>query len=158
MGLKHSLDLTILGAQPGRPAFAAARLDGEVAFATLPGDDTIEKLLVTRDRVEQTFYGELLTDDDLQAFGAKLGQILFDGPVGDLYLTARKEGVHINLIINDCELQRLPWEFLHIRNENPGPSATRAIARIVSSGSGAPPPPVNPGKLRVLLLVSRPPN
>ena len=160
MALGNTLDLTLLGALGGRPAFVAARSGNEIGFAALPDDDTITQLLLMRERIEASFYGrEIVKTNDLEKYGQRLGELLLADTVGEMYSAARAKGVRINLVINDCELQRLPWEYMHAKNEFPGPQASRAIVRIVSSSHDAvPDSPVKPDKLSVLLAVSRGPS
>ena len=64
-----------------------------------------------------------------------------------------------NLVINDCLLQSIPWEYLCAPGEQPLPSRRRGIARVVAcrrprldeqSDRSA-----GPNRLRVLLAVSR---
>ncbi|MGD0192621.1 MAG: CHAT domain-containing protein [Rhizomicrobium sp.] len=160
MPLQNALDITLLGARGGKPAFVAARLGDEVAFSELPTDNTIAELLKTRDNIEESFYGRVtVSSKELERYGEKLGQVLLGGDVHELYSSARRKGVRINLITNDSELRRLPWEFFHGHNDLPGPEVNRALVRIISSGQesmGA--LPVPPEKLKVLLLVSRAPD
>ncbi|MBB5696517.1 CHAT domain-containing protein [Muricoccus pecuniae] len=94
---------------------------------------------------------------ELDSYAERLGAVLLRGGVGGLYGEARAQGVRVNLLINDCDLQRIPWEYLCGPGELPTPDADRAVTRIVACRT--PPGPrfrsSEKRDLRVLLAVSR---
>jgi hypothetical protein len=141
-------------------ASVVARLGDDLAITDLPQDGTIAELLAYRDKIVASLSSTAtVPQDELDTFGKRLGKVLLDGDIGVLYGEARREGVRINLVINDCLLQRIPWEYLCGPGEQPIPSRQRGIARVVACRRPNidAHPVQNPGQkgLRVLLVVSR---
>lgn len=159
MALPHTLEITVLGNLDGSTAFASARLGSQVMFGSIPDPATIQQLLEMRDRLQDCVHGrQAITELELEEYGKKLGEVLLRGPIGDLYAIARAKGVRIALIINECKLDCLPWEYLHGPTDMPGPQSNRTVVRIVSSGQDAGNTiTARPAELKVLLLVSSDP-
>lgn len=165
MTLAASLDLTIVGAREPEPsthgcfpAWVVARLNGDAAILELPRDQTIGGLLEYRDKIADCLTNKAtVPQSELDSFAELLGSVLLSGGVGALYGEARARGVRVNLLINDCELQRVPWEYLCGPGEPPLPDAARAVTRIVPCRTPRRSGKSNQSKsdLRVLLAVSR---
>ncbi len=156
MTLQNTLEITILGARNEHRAFASGRLGNQVAFSCMPDVDAMERLFDIRDSLHNCVYGRsTMTAPQLDDVGRQLGGVLLADDIAPLYAAARSGGVRLALIINNCSLQSMPWEYLHGPADEPGPNRYRSVARIVSSGSpGTDDPPARPSELNVLLLVS----
>lgn len=165
MSLSSSLDLTIVGAKEPKPdggacfpSWVVARLNNHAAILELPQDGTIGRLLEKRELIVQSLTNTAtIPQSDLEDFSRSLGGVLINGAIGPLYGEGRTGGIRINLLINDCDLQLIPWEYMCGPGDMPIPDVERSIARIVPCRSI---PVKNQGRetLRVLLAVSREPN
>lgn len=165
MPLSAALDLTVVGAREPEPtevgcfpAWVVARLNGHAAILELPRDQTIGNLLKYREKIAGCLNNTATVPQaELDTYCELLGSVLFGGSVAALYGEARAQGVRVNLMINDCELQRVPWEYLCGPGESPTPDAARAVTRIVPCYTRRPPNRYKGLKsnLRVLLAVSR---
>ncbi len=169
MALKNTLDLVVIGARTPPPsaggcfpASVVARLGDDIAIEDLPQDGTISELLSYRDTIVASLSNTAtVPQSGLDAYVKRLGRVLLGGDIGALYSEALREGVRINLLINDCDLKRVPWEYLCGPSEQPLPSKRRGIARIVACRR----PKLEIGRrndaaspcLRVLLAVSHEP-
>ena len=165
MSLNSSLDLTIVGAREPKPtegvcfpAWVVARLNNHAAILELPQDGTIGQLLAKRELIVESLTNTAtIPQSDLDDFSKKLGNVLIDGGIGPLYGEGKAGGIRINLLINDCDLQRIPWEYMCGPGELPIPDVKRSIVRIVPCHTGSIESQASE-KLRVLLAVSREPN
>ncbi len=137
----------------------SARTNFTVALAPITSKVAIAPLHAARDRIEGSLVGgEKLQPADLEAIGTALSEVLFAGPVRQLYdAAANGSAVQLSLCVSDPALKGIPWEFLMWPDLNAAPHRARSVCRLVTATHSRPLPNLNlDGGVRIMLVVSQP--
>lgn len=137
----------------------SARSRFNIALASPEPTVSLSALAELRQKIEDCLRGsEKLTQDELEAIGDQLAQIVFNGSVRQLY-EAAANGCDVELAIcaKDPILKSIPWEFLLWPDVRCAPHRARTVCRLVEATQYRPLEALSLGAgIRVLLVVSSP--
>ena len=97
------------------------------------------------------------TNNDLVEFGEKLNNLVFKRKINSVYNRIDSQHTRIEIISNHPEFQAIPWEYIKLPGDTPGPNSKRTIVRIVPTVGIKPPDPIKINqKVRILYVYAEP--
>jgi hypothetical protein len=129
-----------------------------LAFGQSMSAQSLKELQEQRDKIQDSLFrgAKRPSPSELQAYGAKIADLVLSGRIGSLYSSLVKNTIRVSLIAEDNALKRVPWEYLVWPDVNQGPHARRTVARVVPlfGGEDHVPRRLSGTSLRVLLVAA----
>ena len=156
----HSLDLFLLRSTDPANAVALVKSGRHIAIEALNLTSEVREFAAMSTRVEEMSNGGARpTVAEIADMGTRLFDRIFTGRLRELYIGLPRRGtVSIQVVTDEEDMVRIPWEFLAPPDCKPIPHLNRCVVRVPAMHSS---PEFATGRqrraLRVLLAVAEPP-
>lgn len=132
--MNDALDLWLLDSGTADQLVACVRTEDDVAVKVVQLDSAFDALLAFGKRIGLALRGleQRPTEKELTAFGERLYRFLVPEELRPLFDGLdRNAYVRLHLFTNSARIQAVPWEYIQVPQQVPGPSINRPVIRIV---------------------------
>ena len=156
--MKDTLRISLLESPDPKKIIAVARRGNDMASETISCTN-LRNLLEFRSLIEKCIDGKEKRPDttQLEKYSNSLFKFIFKKKLHDIYNRCPDEHIRIQIYCNHRELQFLPWEYMAMPGDLPGPNSKRSIVRVVPTIGIEPPHLIDINRtIRILFIFSDP--